>query len=79
MTQKLLKVGSSAAVTIPKKSLKELGLKIGDFVQVDVDRNKKVVSIKAVAKLSGEDEKIARLTLNFINRYRRDLEELADK
>lgn len=79
MTQKLLKVGSSAAVTIPKKSLKELGLRIGDSVHVDVDRNKKVVSIKLAAKLSRDDEKIARLALSFISRYRRDLEELARK
>ena len=32
MTQKVLRVGSSAAVTIPKKSLEELGLKPGDEV-----------------------------------------------
>ena len=79
MTQKLLKVGSSAAVTIPKKSLKELGLKIGDEVRVDVDQTRKTVLIKPATKLSAADEKIARLTLNFINRYRRDLEALATK
>lgn len=79
MTQKLLKVGSSAAGTIPKKSLKELGLKIGDEVRVDIDRNRKTVSIKPVEKVSKEDAKIAKLALNFITRYRKDLEVLAQK
>ncbi|MEE8131676.1 MAG: AbrB/MazE/SpoVT family DNA-binding domain-containing protein [Candidatus Paceibacterota bacterium] len=79
MTQKVLKVGSSAAVTIPKKSLEELGLKIGDQVSIEIDTNKKIVSIKPVEKISKEDVKIARLTLNFINRYRKDLEVLAKK
>ena len=79
MTQKLLKVGSSAAVTIPKKSLEELGLKIGDRVSVDIDKKNKSVSIKAAEKLSKEDKKVAKLTLNFINRYRKDLEILARK
>ncbi|MBI3627643.1 MAG: AbrB/MazE/SpoVT family DNA-binding domain-containing protein [Candidatus Sungbacteria bacterium] len=79
MTQKVLKVGSSAAVTIPKKSLKELGLKIGDEVQVDVDQRRKLVSITPAQNLSKEDSKIAKLTLAFIERYRKDLESLADK
>lgn len=79
MTQKVLKVGSSAAVTIPKKSLDELGLKIGDEVSIDIDRARKTVSIQPVEKLSREDIKIAKLTLNFINRYRIDLERLAQK
>ncbi len=79
MTQKVLKVGSSAAVTIPKKSLKELGLKIGDEVRVAVDVKTRVVSIVPARALSSEDQKIARLTLHFIERYRKDLEELARK
>lgn len=77
MTQKLLKVGSSAAVTIPKKSLKELGLKIGDEVRVAVDAKGKKVIVEPVRQLSGVDKKIAKLTLDFINRYRKDLEALA--
>ena len=79
MTRKLLKVGSSAAVTIPKKSLKELGLKIGDAVEVDVNPRRKTVSIRPAIQPSHKDEKIARLTVDFIQRYRRDLEALAKK
>ena len=79
MTQKVLKVGSSAAVTIPKKSLEELGLRIGDEVVVDVRPKEKRVVIEPLQSLSKSDRKIAELTLNFINRYRKDLEALASK
>lgn len=78
MTQKVLKVGSSAAVTIPKKSLRELGLKVGDVVHVEVNPRTKVVSFSP-AKSRAKDQRIAALTLNFIKRYRKDLEALARK
>lgn len=77
MTQKVFKVGSSAAVPIPKKSLAELGLKIGDRVEIRVDRARRAVSIRPNVGVSGQDARIARLTLDFINRYRKDLEALA--
>lgn len=76
MTQKVLKVGSSAAVTIPKKSLAELGLKIGDQVRLKITK-KSVTITPATARLSRENEKILKLTLNFIGRYRKDLETLS--
>ena len=54
MTQKVLKVGDSAAVIIPKKSLKELGWKIGDkvFVYVDLVQRKIVITKKKLRILS---------------------------
>lgn len=79
MIQKVLKVGSSAVVTIPKKSLGELGIKIGDEVVVSIDKKKKIVSYQKMSKRPRDGTKIARLTLSFINRYRKDLEELAKK
>ena len=42
MTQKVLKIGSSAGITIPKKTLKELGIKIGDEVEVSIRPVQKV-------------------------------------
>lgn len=80
MLQKVLKIGSSAAVTIPPKTLKELGIKIGDEVRVQIDRPaRKVVPLRSSDKLSRSDEKIVKLTLDFIHRYRKDLEALARK
>ena len=78
MTQKLLKVGSSAAVTIPKKSLKELGLKIGDEVIVDVDSHKKRVVIERAGKAIVKKDTIDWAD-RFIERYRSALEALAKK
>ena len=79
MIQKVLRVGTSAAVTIPKKSLEELGLKIGDSVKVDINSVAKAVSIRAVKTGLDRQKKIATLALNFVNRYRNDLEKLASE
>ena len=80
MTQKVLKVGSSAAVKIPKKSLEELGLKIGDRISVDIDKKHRVVSIKPVNKSNKiADQEILNWTKKFIERYRPALEALAKK
>ena len=83
MTQKVLKVGSSAAVTIPKKSLEELELKIGDKIYTYVDLvNKRFVVSKYPTQLNNftkSDLQILDWTKKFINRYRKDLEALAKK
>jgi antitoxin component of MazEF toxin-antitoxin module len=36
MVQKIIQIGSSAGVTIPKKQLEQMGLTVGDEVQIDV-------------------------------------------
>jgi antitoxin component of MazEF toxin-antitoxin module len=76
MTQKILKVGSSAAVTIPKKSLAELGLKPGDRVSVEIDTKRKIVTIEPAVKIDAE---LIAWTKRFIERYRPALEALAKK
>ena len=79
MIQKVLRVGSSAAVTIPKKSLKELGLKIGDLVLLEVNASTRTVSVRSTRSNRGtaRQKSIAAMTANFIKRYRADLEALA--
>ena len=76
MTQKVLKVGSSAAVTIPKKSLKDLGLKVGDSVRVEIDMKAKRVLIESASKVNPE---ILDWSDQFIKQYRSALEVLAKK
>lgn len=76
MTQKVLKVGDSAAVTIPKRSLEELGLKIGDQVTIQVDKQKRVVIISPLLRV---DKELIDWTEQFIKRYRPALEALAKK
>jgi putative addiction module antidote len=77
MTQKVLKVGSSAAVTIPKKSLKELGLKIGDEVRVAVNVEEKTVVVESAHKKVSSE--VVAWADSFIGRYRGALESLAKK
>ena len=79
MTQKILKVGSSAAVTLSPKTLQHLGLKIGDPVEVVENPEQGNATINGAKGLSKDDARIARLGMNFINRYRKDLEALAQK
>lgn len=79
MTQKVLKVGSSAAVTIPKDILRELGVRIGDSIALRFNKAKKAIVIELPKENAQETQRIAHLTLNFIKRYRKDLEALARK
>ncbi len=81
MIQKVLRVGSSAAVTIPKKSLKELGLKIGDSVSLEVDLYTKSITICSLSarKAISRNKKVDTYALDFIERYRPALEALARK
>lgn len=81
MKQKVIKVGSSAAVTIPKKSLETLGLSIGSSVVVSVDPKTRHMVVEA-ADVSTEhvvDIDTLHWTRDFIAEYREALEELADK
>jgi putative addiction module antidote len=76
MMQKLLQIGSSAGVTIPKKSLKDLGLTIGDEVIVEIDKKRESVSIRSARKV---DRELLDWTDKFIEKYRPALEALAKK
>ena len=77
MAQKVLQVGSSAGVIIPKKTLGELGLRIGDQVNVEVDIKQKKVFIEPVSKTV--DKELLNWTRKFIDKYRPALEALARK
>ena len=78
MTRKILQIGSSAGVTIPASALASLGISIGDSVEVVVNALKDTISISPVnSKRDNRQEKITALTLNFVDRYRDDLEALA--
>ncbi|MEK7567571.1 MAG: AbrB/MazE/SpoVT family DNA-binding domain-containing protein [Patescibacteria group bacterium] len=76
MIQKVLKVGSSAAVTIPKKSLTELGIKIGDNVTLSIDKAGKRVTIEASTIV---DKELLQWTKKFVEQYRPALVALSKK
>ena len=82
MTQKIIKIGKSAGVTIPKKELERLGLKPGDQVTVEYDKERDGYFVAPFKRNEGETEVDAELlewTDRFIEDYRPALEELADK
>jgi antitoxin component of MazEF toxin-antitoxin module len=68
MTQKIIKIGSSAGVTIPKKQLAELNLDIGDEVNV---------SIAPVAH--NKHDKLMREYDAFVKEYGQTLKNLAQR
>lgn len=76
MAQKVLKVGKSAAVTIPKEILAEMKLKAGDQVTVEYDKKKRGLIIKPSIEI---DQELLDWTEKFIEEYRPALEALAKK
>lgn len=76
MIQKVLQVGSSAAVTIPKGALKGLGIAVGDEVSVAVDMDRKRVVIESQTPVN---EELVSWTKRFIKQYRPALDALKDK
>ncbi|OGD89695.1 hypothetical protein A3F45_03605 [Candidatus Curtissbacteria bacterium RIFCSPHIGHO2_12_FULL_41_17] len=67
MIQKIIRVGNSVAVIIPKKVLEEKRIKVGDAVNISVD------------PVFTADREIHDLTQKLIKQYRPALEELASK
>jgi antitoxin component of MazEF toxin-antitoxin module len=67
MAQKVIKIGSSAGVTIPKKQLEELGLSIGDEVEVKIKPKS--------AKLQSFSKELD----GFMDKYQKDLKNLAKR
>ena len=67
MVQKIIKIGSSAGVIIPKKQLEELVLDVGDEVEINIK--------PANAKLKKFAEEIDK----FMDIYDQDLKNLAKR
>ena len=76
MVQKVLQIGSSAGITLSKTLLSELGLKIGDQVQVKIDKNRRTVIIEPNIHI---DRELLDWTEKFIEEYRPALKALAQK
>jgi putative addiction module antidote len=76
MIQKVLKVGSSAAVTIPKSAMQGLGLKVGDSVTLSIDVEAKKVTFGASNIVDDETVVWAR---SFMKKYDAVLKELVNK
>ena len=69
MVQKVIKIGSSVGVTIPKKQLAELGITVGDKVKLTIEP---VAADKKQEKLMREYE-------NLVKQYGQALKNLANR
>lgn len=81
MKQKLIQIGSSGGVTIPKSVLEEFGAKIGDIVETETDFVKKTFTVKfgnSGPSPSPIEETVAFAT-TYIEKYRNDFEALAGR
>lgn len=79
MWQQVIKVGNSAAVTIPKDFLREAKIKIGDKVLVEPDPTAKILTIKSKVKTVLLSEEFGNWSDKFVNKYLPLLKELAKK
>jgi len=68
-TQKVIKVGTSGAVTIPAKQMKRQNIKFGDQVEVIV---------RPISEPS-TDQEVIKAAKNIISRYKSDFENLAKR
>lgn len=79
MIQKIIKVGNSFAITIPKSFINETGFKSGDEVEVESDKDLKLMIVKA--KGSDLQTKITpefkNWLDNFVKSNKKALQELA--
>lgn len=73
--QKAIRIGSSIAVVIPKKSLKSLGIKAGTPLALDIDEQKRRFVVSHPAFVANAE--LLDWTDRFIKRYRGALEALA--
>ncbi len=80
MIRRLFKTGNSIVLSLPKEVLDDLGVKDGENVQLELDREGKRVIITPVDQplaVAGVNEEFARQVDEFIERYRSALDELA--
>ncbi|MFH1171862.1 MAG: AbrB/MazE/SpoVT family DNA-binding domain-containing protein [bacterium] len=68
MTQKVLRVGSSAGITISKEALNALRIKIGDRVKVDIDAKRGGIVILPL-RTTRNDEEFSAWTKEFLAQY----------
>jgi antitoxin component of MazEF toxin-antitoxin module len=68
MTQKIIRIGSSAGITIPKKELKELGLAVGDEVKYTIEPVKEA-----------KHDELMQDYQKFVKQYGDTLKNLADR
>jgi len=76
MTRKIIQIGDSIGVTIPKSIREKLNLAVGEEVEITEHKDKIMLQ---KAQSNAVDPELASWTDEFIDEYRGALEALADK
>ena len=76
MTRKIIQIGDSIGVTIPKSIREKFNLAVGEEVEITEDEDK--IMLRKVQN-DAVDPELASWTDEFIDEYRGALEALADK
>lgn len=80
MLQKVIKVGNSAAVTLPKPFLNQAKIKAGDKVHVELEEATGAIIVSPGEKpFKGMSSDITDWTKRFISQNREALKELASR
>jgi antitoxin MazE len=80
VVRKVFRAGNSLVVSLPRETIRSLGLKEGSKVSVAVNEEDKQIIIEPIPlELDGVDEEFARQVADFITLYRPALEALAKK
>ncbi|MFZ2096915.1 MAG: AbrB/MazE/SpoVT family DNA-binding domain-containing protein [Anaerolineales bacterium] len=80
MIRHLFKTGNSIVLSLPKEVLDDLGIKGGEKVNLELDREQHRIIITPVEKsvaIAGVNEEFARQVNEFIELYHPALDELA--
>jgi putative addiction module antidote len=80
MIRQLFKTGNSIVLSLPKEILDDLGIKVGESINLELDHEQRRVILTPVEKplaTAGVNEDFARQVDEFIQQYRPALEELA--
>lgn len=79
MIHKVIAVGHSQAVVIPKELMTQAGLKHGSRVDVSFNAKDGSVVLKPVTSENGLDPKLAKALRRGLERYKSALKELASR
>lgn len=70
-TQKVIKIGSSAGVTIPAKELKRGGVEVGDMIEFSFSKSKTANRAK--------DTDVIEIAKKILREYKQDFDNLAQR
>ncbi len=79
MTQKIVQVGNSIAITIPSSFAKEVGFKAGQSINLEIDSEAQTLFIRKADSKPLETPEVREWLDKFNKKYKKGLTELAKK